>query len=317
VAISRLTAQDAKGPLGTTASISATYASTPTQNNLLIAVVYSNVTTGSNKITGWSTASDQLVGNNTQGITILYKIAGAGESTTVTATATGASVMRIHIYEYTGNATTSFTDGTNNGNGGASSVSSQTTNSISTTNAADLLFVTCGLGANVTVPAWTNSFNLRQTDSTIRVIDGDLITTATGSYSSAASWTTATKATAIIAAFKAAPIAGAATLSGSGTLSSDSLVSVIGAATVSGTGTLSVAGIDIVLASAPLGGSGTLAADSLVDALGAASLGREWQSSRFWNRHRFSFRRWLRTSRLSPQSWRSCCPEELAQASQT
>jgi hypothetical protein len=201
VAIARLTGQDAKG-VSTTTSVTATYPGTPTRNNLLIATVYSNTVVGTNVLSGWSVATDQQVGNNVQDATIFYKVAGAAESTGITATATGATIMKLHIYEYSGTATSSPLLSTNNGNGGAANVTSQATNSL-TIAGSELLFVTVGLGGNVTTPAWDSSFSLRQSDAAIRLFDGDRIGPGAGSYSSSASWVGATKATAIIAAFGA------------------------------------------------------------------------------------------------------------------
>lgn len=202
MAISRITSQDIRAT-ASAATINGVYPATPMQDSLLIASVYSNVTVGSNAIAGWSTALDKQIGNATASVSLFYKIAKAGESTTVTATSATATVMKLHIYEYVGNATQNVLDQTNFTNGGASTLSTQSTNSITTTLANELLFAVNGVSAAVTSPAWDSSFTLRQQDAAIRLFDGDQIVAATGTYSSNASWTTAVKTTTMIASFKA------------------------------------------------------------------------------------------------------------------
>lgn len=218
MAISRLATQDAKNT-ASAATITATYAATPTVGNLLIATCFSNVTTGLNTLTGWTKALDTLAGTNAGASgTVFYKVAGASEPTATTVTATGASNMRLHIYEYTGLDTVSPFVTSNTANSGASIVTTQTTNTVTTVDANTLLFTWCFTSATITGPAWDSSFTLRQTDAAlIRIFDGDQIVSATGTYSSNATWTTSTRTTAAIFVFKAAS-AGTPTVSSSNLL---------------------------------------------------------------------------------------------------
>lgn len=203
MAIARLTGQDALGTSATT-SVTATYASTPTLNNTLIAVVWSNTTTGTNTLTGWTKGLDVLVGNVVFSATVFYKVSTGAESTTVTATAAGAGNMRIHVYEYSGISTTNPLYATNNINSGAATVATQATGNLVATLANQLLFVVNAVNAAVTLPSWNNSFNIRQQDASIRIFDGDRIISSTGTYTSTAAWTTAVKATTMILAFNPA-----------------------------------------------------------------------------------------------------------------
>ena len=98
MAISRIVSQNATGT-GTT-SATATYPATPKAGNLLIAVVGKDDGTGlASTLTGWASSYQASLGTAPE-IDVFYKIAGAGESTTVTATELGATIMNIAIFEY-------------------------------------------------------------------------------------------------------------------------------------------------------------------------------------------------------------------------
>src|SRR3982751_1054812 len=119
MAISRITSQDAKGA-STTTSVSATYPGATTSNNLLIASIYSNGGTGTfTGRSGWTQRSQQVAG----GIFInIYDKIADGTETTVTANDTAGSLMKIHIYEYTGNRTSGYADVAPAGNDSAVTV---------------------------------------------------------------------------------------------------------------------------------------------------------------------------------------------------
>lgn len=176
--IARLTGQDAKGT-SATASVSATYAATPRQNNLLIATVTSNKNSGTNTLTGWTPAQDRSFSGATGSVTIFYKVAGAGEATAISATAASATVMRLHIYEYSGCVTASPLDTSNFSQNASSTVNSCGAVTPSVNNA--LVFGTVASSANATNPSWLSTLgftglNLRQVDAAnIRLWDGDLI----------------------------------------------------------------------------------------------------------------------------------------------
>lgn len=202
----RLTGQDASGT-SAAASVAAVYASTPTQNNLLIAAVWANVTTGVTTITGWTLAVESVTGSTAANgsVALFYKVAGAGESTTVTANATGASVMRSQIYEYSGVATSSLTDGTSSANSGATAGTTQAAaagGQLATTNANDLLIAAWGFNGSASSPSVDSSFTLLL--STTRLVSADRIVSSTSTYNPTLTWVTSLRSGGVIAAFKEA-----------------------------------------------------------------------------------------------------------------
>lgn len=200
-AISRITGQDAKGAAAA-ASVTATYPGATTAGNLLVASLYANVGLGLESMTGWTKAKDAAI-NIGASVGLWYRLAD-GTETTVTGAATGAGVMRIHIYEYTGNANPIVVDQVNGADNGGGSVTTVNSTAITTTNANDLLFAVFGVAPGaITSPSVDSSFNLRQADSTIRMFDADQIVAATGTYSTNGSWTTARTAGSLIVSFQA------------------------------------------------------------------------------------------------------------------
>ncbi len=204
MAISRLTGQDAKN-ISTTTSVVGTYPGATTSGNLLIASVMANVTKANVDISGW-TATEGDLSSTAQTVGVYWKIAD-GSETTVTATGTAATVMKIHIYEYTGNAASPF-DQSNTATSNVTSVTSLLSGSITTTQADELIFIATATAGNATSHSYDSSFNLRQTDAAnIRLFDADRIVASTATYSSTASWTTSVRAASVIASFKASTAA--------------------------------------------------------------------------------------------------------------
>lgn len=186
MAITRIPSQDATGTSSATTSVSATYAVTPTLNNLLIAVVGdSDGLNNATAIAGWTLFNNISLGTNSD-LSIFYKISTGAESTTVTATTTGGTTACMAIYEYSGLQTSSVADRTASGtNFSSATVSTGTT--AATTVADELLMVAgCINGAGVTFSSWSNSFNLRNSlnSGTIFLFTGDRIVAATSAYTS-------------------------------------------------------------------------------------------------------------------------------------
>lgn len=203
MAISRIASQDARGT-STTASVTATYPATPTAGNLLIASVHANVGPGATSLTGWSIAKSQEFSAGAQCVIIFYRLADGTESG-ITANATGATQMRLHIYEYTGNANPIQLDGSNGATSGTTNVTSLASGDITTTNADDLLFAALATGGSTTSRSFSNSFSARLADAAnVRLADADRIVAATGTYGTTATWNTGLRAGIAIAAFKAA-----------------------------------------------------------------------------------------------------------------
>ena len=189
-------------------SISATFDTAPTQDNLLVAVLSTRAASATNP-SGWSTAIDVVNGVNNDLLRIAYKVAGASESSTVTFTLGAADQSALGIFEVSGNATSSpldLTASTGRQNN-VTSISSGTT--ATTTQADEILFVGYYMRETITSPSLDNSFTLVHHEATsggqdITVVDGHRIVSATGAYESTASWTTSRVAMGAIATFKAA-----------------------------------------------------------------------------------------------------------------
>lgn len=206
MAISRLIGQDATGTSSTT-SVTATYPGATTANNLLIAVCGDNDGNGGTQtLTGWTEA---IGFQNTSGSDchIFYKVA-VGNETTVTVSNSGAALMRLAIYEYTGNATSTPSDKTA-GSGSTIGATTCPTGTTASTTVADELLIAGALigGVAASSPSWSNSFNTRDTvaSSTINLFTADKIVSATGTYTTTVTYTGASSgATGVIATFKAA-----------------------------------------------------------------------------------------------------------------
>lgn len=200
MAIARLTGQDATNSSATT-SVAAVYGSTPTAGNLLVAVVAAKSTAAST-ITGWTQAVEQSANNS---LTILYKVAGAGESTTVTANNGSATAMAIGIFEYSGIVAVSPADTSAVANNGASVASLAIGPTATLAQADELAIAGIALGNTFSAPGWTNSFNARATVSAanIGLLSADRIVSATTALSTTGSWTTNRVPDGAIATFKA------------------------------------------------------------------------------------------------------------------
>lgn len=201
MAISRLSGQDAKN-VSTTTSVAVAYPGATTVGNLLIASVMANVAKAVVDISGWNAIEGDM-SSTAQTVAVYWKIAD-GTETTITATGTAATIMKLHIYEYTGNDSSPL-DVSATATSNVTSVNSLLSGSVTTSVTDGLIFIAGGVAGNSTAHAYDSSFNLRQVDAAaIRLFDGDLITTATGTYSTTGTWSgTAARAASVIVAFKA------------------------------------------------------------------------------------------------------------------
>jgi hypothetical protein len=173
---------------GTTATITATFTTTPVAGNLLVAIAGTRQSSTMTMPLGWTPAIDSgLVAAPHQAI--YYKIAGALEPKSVGLVNT-AAVSALQIYEYSG-ATTLLTSGTATGTSLAVG-----TGSLTTTDAYTLLFG--GVVANVgtAFSAWSNGFTevndfTAGGGSTKTLFAGaGLLATTAGTYSTAGTNTT-------------------------------------------------------------------------------------------------------------------------------
>lgn len=83
---------------GQTSSIYATLSSGPTAGNLLVAIVGNWDARTVTAPAGWTTALNE--GNNAPGLSVFYKIAGAGESSTVTVSLSSSTYVGLQLFEF-------------------------------------------------------------------------------------------------------------------------------------------------------------------------------------------------------------------------
>src|SRR3990167_265755 len=192
----------------TVGTVSGTFTSTPGENNLAVIGLASIGGTVDGTVIGYNSAVLGTFGvAGLHRISLWYKVAGVGESAVVTAIGTAASGtanrMDIHMFEVSGNVTTSPLDVVGNQADPGSTVSSLSTGTTAVTSQAnEISFGLIGLGGlSGGGTAWTNSFG--GGFDTARCLSAYVVETATGIKESTASWTTARRAGGVIATFKA------------------------------------------------------------------------------------------------------------------
>ncbi|MFQ5948115.1 MAG: DUF2341 domain-containing protein, partial [Acidimicrobiia bacterium] len=193
-------------------SITASYGSAPTQDNLLVLVHHYRDSATVTLPAGWTLAVDFVDGVSK--ITIGYKIAGAAEGTDVTVTTSVVDRMTITILEYSGIDTVSPLDQTSSN--GCTAVTSCSTGTTGTTAQANELIV-AGIGLTGQDGGWGNTWTNGFTQQTTVVSTGggptgdsshttaDRIVSATGTFETTESWTDSRDAQGAIATFRAGP----------------------------------------------------------------------------------------------------------------
>src|ERR1035437_4260261 len=89
----------------TTTPVTATLSSTPIKGNLLVAVVVANVAGASVSISGFTSAKIQAF-VATGSVEIFFKICDGTDTTSIQAVGTLATLMQIHVFEFSGFNTT-------------------------------------------------------------------------------------------------------------------------------------------------------------------------------------------------------------------
>lgn len=175
-------------------TITATYPSTPTAGNLLIAIATNRIGVGTPPTTpgGWSVAIDKS--NLGPGILVYYKIAGAAEPTGVTvATYSMSGPLGLQLFEYSGMDASSPLDITNFGTG---SDATQEAALLSSTAVGPSLVIAAAANLTnaVTFNTWSNSF-IEEYDF-IAGTGGNRTTFGSGTYIAASIGTYSTVVTA-------------------------------------------------------------------------------------------------------------------------
>lgn len=140
---------------GTVGKMSATFPSAPTANNLLVAIAATYENAALTAPAGWSTA---VTGSSYPfpSQSIYYKVAGAGESSTVTVTTTATSnVTTLQVFEYSNVATTSPLDSTSSQLG----VGTTITSTNATTNfEGDLIIAAASSWSGSAIGSWISPY---------------------------------------------------------------------------------------------------------------------------------------------------------------
>ena len=186
-----------------TTSVNASLPSLPTTNNLIIAVIGSNVSASNFTINSSLAGSSWtlLKSQNTptaNGIAIYAHIVTSGEGTTYTAGASGATTMFLAVYELTGNSLI-ITDNIPSANSGTSTLGtadfSLKTATITPTSSRSA-FAIAGIwwaGGTATGVTVNNSYTLF-TSGTNRAATAELaIASTSGTYDTTFTWTNSTR----------------------------------------------------------------------------------------------------------------------------
>lgn len=195
------------------ASITNTFASGPTEGNLMVAVVCSNDGSATNP-SGWTTAINNYNATEDDFIRLAYKVAGAAESSDVTFTGL-TNNHALDILEFSGTDATPLDDTGNTARTvGVESIAAGGTESCTTT-VADTVAIAGAIlrtnGSPVVLPSINDSYiGLQTAINSITILAAYKILSASGTTNPTFSWTNAVTTWTVIAAFKQAT-AGAAT----------------------------------------------------------------------------------------------------------
>lgn len=173
------------------ASLTATWTSTPTQGNLLLAFANSDGLLTMNS-SGWTLALAEVV--QFTALDHWWKIAGAAESTTVQVSPSASTSVALFVMEFSGNSASPLDKtASNNPGSNAASIASGTT--AATTQADETAFAAVGWneagGFVVTATSWTNSF-VEEADlrgvagASVGLAVASLVTVATGAQTTTA-----------------------------------------------------------------------------------------------------------------------------------
>jgi hypothetical protein len=196
--------------------LTASFVSTPTEGNLLVAFLNSTASTAgitSAAISGFTLGISAVNGSSNGFTSIWYKTAGASESKDVVATIAGGGNIFLVIEEWTG-ITFSILDKTAYTNDTGSTVSARSSGTTAATTANDELAVACVIyGSTTTAQSWSNSFTDERSGDTELIALGSLVLSSTAAVETTLSWTTARRAAGCIATFKSGVVNADATSS--------------------------------------------------------------------------------------------------------
>lgn len=186
-------------------SVTASFSTTPTPGNLLIALGRSGGSVIANaSIPGWSLACSSLIVSGGSTLGLWYKVVGAGEAKDVTLSWTNSTVTKVIIEEWSGLSLAPL-DQTASAHDTGSTVTNRSSGTTPPTTFPDeLCLAGFGLGDTVSAESWSHSFAREYRESaTPMFLLGAKIVSTTGTCETTLSWTTARRAGGLIATFKA------------------------------------------------------------------------------------------------------------------
>lgn len=197
-----------KANLRTQVNPGATFTSTPTQGNLLVAVLgTADGTTGNvTNPSGWTTRADKFsTASPIGGVRIVEKIAGAAEPTSVTFTDASSVNWSLEIMEFSGNLPSGTEFDAASAGGSAASAATSIQPASLTPAGTNELFVVGAFqdAANGGSAAINSSFTILDAVTFTSAVIGYKIKTDALAENPSCSWTTAAGALAIQATFKA------------------------------------------------------------------------------------------------------------------
>jgi len=146
--------QSAGGVNNNGTSVSASFLTAPTANNLLVAIAGNRDAATVSAPAGWSTVVNES--NNTPGQAIFYKLAGPSEPTTVIVSGYSiATRLGLQVHEYCDIDSASTVDKYSSASGTGTAISS---GSISTSSAETLIVAGLITNTETTIGPWTNGF---------------------------------------------------------------------------------------------------------------------------------------------------------------
>ena len=188
-------------------SVSASFTTTATANNLLIAVCGAQASSTITGPSGFSTAKNET-GTPSQGI--FYKVSTGGESS-LTCNSSANTRLGMQVYEYSGMETTSPLDAVNTIASTGTSAS-PASGSVVTTNASDVVLTAITINTGTSISSWSNAFGMQNNfsngggkNSQSTYSGADSIVAATGTYSSVATAGSSAAWRGQIVAFKQIP----------------------------------------------------------------------------------------------------------------
>ena len=195
----RVTANKATGT--GTSSVSATYPSTPTAGNLLIAAVGADSRNGVNAISGWTSVVNDIPTGGIE-LELFYKVS-AGTEGLVSVTNGIPTSMTLAIYEYSGTSATPLDQFGQSGLGFGSTQVQSTGTTPTTTQASELVFAAVNWpSVTQTYSSSTNGFtSLDSVGSHLFTLDKIVSTTGTYQTSVTVTGTNGTS-NGVIATFK-------------------------------------------------------------------------------------------------------------------